>query len=306
MTEAERPRVGFAGLGRMGHAMAANILAAGFPLAVWNRTPERARDLAAKGARTAATPRELTGAAEIILTSLADPAAVEAVYLGSDGLLAGEVAGKTFVDLSTVAPSLSRRLAATAADRGAAFLDAPVAGSIKAAADGTVAVMAGGDRAAFDRCAPVFAAIGRVAFHLGESGSGATMKLVSNGLLATIVQALGEGIALGEKAGLDPATMFDVLGASSAAAPVVAAKAKTISERVYHPAAFTLQLMQKDLWLALSLANDLAVPMPATAAAYDMVLAANATGKAAHDFAAVALLMEELAGVVPPDRGATP
>ncbi|HEU5431175.1 MAG TPA: NAD(P)-dependent oxidoreductase, partial [Thermomicrobiales bacterium] len=281
-------------------------LAAGFPLSVWNRTPERTGDLAANGARATATPRELAATSDIILTSLADPAAVEAVYLGADGLFAGDLAGKTFADLSTVAPSLSRRLAAAAAAGGAAFLDAPVAGSIKAATDGALAVMAGGERAAFDRCAPVFDAIGRVTFYLGDSGSGATMKLVSNGLLATIVQALGEGIALGEKAGLDPTTMFEALGASSAAAPVVVAKAHTISQRAYQPAAFTLQLMQKDLWLALSMANELAVPMPATGAAYDMVLAANATGKATHDFAAVALLMEELAGVVRPGEDATP
>jgi 3-hydroxyisobutyrate dehydrogenase-like beta-hydroxyacid dehydrogenase len=304
MRAAERPRVGFAGLGRMGRAMAANILAAGFPLAVWNRTPERANVLAANGARIAATPREVTAVSDIILTSLADPAAVEAVYLGPDGLFAGDVAGKTFVDLSTVAPSLSRRLATAATDRGAALLDAPVAGSVKAAADGTLAVLAGGDRAAFERCQPLFAAIGRTSFHLGDSGSGATMKLVSNALLATIVQGLAEGIALGEKAGLDPATMFDVLAASSAAAPVVAAKATAIGGRVYRPAAFTLRLMQKDLWLALTLANELGAPMPATAAAHDMVVAANATGKADLDFAAVALLMEELAGVVRPAEGA--
>ncbi|HEU0114720.1 MAG TPA: NAD(P)-dependent oxidoreductase [Thermomicrobiales bacterium] len=304
MTASDRPRVGFAGLGRMGHAMAANLLAAGFPLAVWNRTPERAADLAANGARIAATPRDLTAAADIVLTSLADPAAVEAVYLGPDGLFAGEIAGKTFADLSTVAPTLSRRLATAAAERSAAFLDAPVAGSIKAAADGTLAVMAGGDRAAFERCAPLFETIGRIAFYLGGSGNGATMKLVSNGLLATIVQALAEGIALGEKAGLAPAAMFDALAASSAAAPVVVAKATAISDRVYQPAAFTLRLMQKDLWLALSLANELGAPMPATAAAYEMVVAANATGKADHDFAAVALLMEELAGVREPSRPA--
>ncbi|HET7094052.1 MAG TPA: NAD(P)-dependent oxidoreductase, partial [Thermomicrobiales bacterium] len=175
MSAPERPRVGFAGLGRMGHAMAANLLAAGFPLAVWNRTPARAADLAANGVRIAATPRDLAAAADIVLTSLADPAAVEAVYLGPDGLFAGEIAGKTFADLSTVAPALSRRLAAAAAEWGAAFLDAPVAGSIKAAADGTLAVMAGGDRAAFERCAPLFDAIGRVTFYLGGSGAGATM-----------------------------------------------------------------------------------------------------------------------------------
>jgi glyoxylate/succinic semialdehyde reductase len=156
--------------------------------------------------------------------------------------------------------------------------------------------MVGGDRAAFERCEAVFSAIGKAAFYLGESGNGATMKLVSNAILATMVQALAEGVALGEKAGLDAADIFTVLGASSAAAPVVAAKAAAVTERAYLPAAFTLALMQKDLWLVLGLANELQVPMPATAIANDMVLAANATGKSGLDFSAVALLMEELAG----------
>lgn len=300
MTEA-RERIGVAGLGRMGSGMAGRLLANGFPVSVWNRSPERAADLVAAGATVAATPRALAGECEIVLTSLADPAAVEMTYRGPDGLLAGATPGTILADCSTVAPSLSRTLAAEAAERGIAVLDAPVAGSVKAAAEGTLAVLVGGDRQAFERCRPAFAAIGRVAYHLGPSGSGATMKLVSNALLASIVQALGEGVALGEKAGLDAKLIFEVLGASSAAAPVVAAKAAAVSDRVYEPAAFTLRLMQKDLWLALSLANELSVPMPATGIAHDMVLAANATGKAGLDFAAVALLMEELAGIAPTD-----
>jgi 3-hydroxyisobutyrate dehydrogenase-like beta-hydroxyacid dehydrogenase len=292
----ERPMVGIAGLGRMGNPIAANILAAGFPIVVWNRTPEKADDLRARGAAWAENPAALAQAAEIILTSLADPAAAESVYFGAEGLLDRARPGTILLDLSTVSPSLSRRIAAAAAERGADFLDAPVAGSIKAATEGQLGIMVGGDRAAFDRCADVFAAIGKAAYYLGDSGSGATMKLVSNAILATMVQALAEGVALGEKAGLDPADIFAVLGASSAAAPVVAAKAAAISERSYLPAAFTLALMQKDLWLVLSLANELLVPMPATAIAHDIVLAANATGKSAYDFSAVALLMEELAG----------
>jgi 3-hydroxyisobutyrate dehydrogenase len=293
---AERPTVGIAGLGRMGQPIAGNILAAGFPTLVWNRTAERAADLLSGGATWMTSPREMARAADVVLTSLADPAAVEAVYFGEEGLLAGDRTGTILADLSTVSPALSRRIAAAAAERGAAFLDAPVAGSIKAAGEGQLGIMVGGERAAFDRCANVFGAIGKAAFYLGPSGSGATMKLVSNAILATMVQALAEGVALGEKAGLRAADIFAVLGASSAAAPVVAAKAATVTDRAYFPATFTLALMQKDLWLVLSLANELLVPMPATAVAHDMVLAANATGKSAFDFSAVAQLMEELAG----------
>jgi 3-hydroxyisobutyrate dehydrogenase-like beta-hydroxyacid dehydrogenase len=291
-----RPTVGIAGLGRMGHPIAANILEFGFPAVVWNRTRDKAADLLERGAAWAESPGAMAQAADIVLTSLADPAAVELVYFGPDGLLAGARSGMILVDLSTGSPALARRIAAAAHERGAIFLDAPVAGSIKAATEGQLGIMVGGDRAAFERCEVVFSAIGKAAFYLGESGNGAIMKLVSNAILATMVQALAEGVALGEKAGLAPADIFTVLGASSAAAPVVAAKAATVSERAYVPAAFTLALMQKDLWLVRGLANELQVPMPATAIAYDMVLAANATGKSGLDFSAVALLMEELAG----------
>jgi 3-hydroxyisobutyrate dehydrogenase-like beta-hydroxyacid dehydrogenase len=291
-----RPTVGIAGLGRMGHPIAANILGAGFPTVVWNRTRDKAADLLERGAIWAENPSAMTRTADIVLSSLADPAAVDSVYFGADGLLDRVRAGAVLVDLSTGSPTLARRIAAAARERGAAFLDAPVAGSIKAATDGQLGIMVGGDRAAFERCEAVFTAIGKAAFYLGESGNGATMKLVSNAILATMVQALAEGVALGEKAGLDPADIFAVLGTSSAAAPVVAAKAATVTERAYLPAAFTLALMQKDLWLVLGLANELQVPMPATAIAHDMVLAANATGKSELDFSAVALLMEELAG----------
>jgi 3-hydroxyisobutyrate dehydrogenase-like beta-hydroxyacid dehydrogenase len=288
-----RPTVGIAGLGRMGHPIAANLVEVGFPAVVWNRTRDKAADLLEGGALWAESPSAVAGAADIVLTSLADPAAVESVYFGPDGLLVGTRSGTVLVDLSTGSPALARRIAAAAVERGATFLDAPVAGSIKAATEGQLGIMVGGERAAFDRCEAIFSVIGKA---VGESGSGATMKLVSNAILATMVQALAEGVALGEKAGLDPADVFAVLGTSSAAAPVVAAKAATITERAYLPAAFTLALMQKDLWLVLGLANELQVPMPATAIAHDMVLAANATGKSGLDFSAVALLMEELAG----------
>jgi 3-hydroxyisobutyrate dehydrogenase-like beta-hydroxyacid dehydrogenase len=291
-----RPTVGVAGLGRMGQPVAMNILDAGFPTAVWNRTAEKATGLLERGATWTETPGALAQVADIVLSSLADPDAVESVYFGSDGLLDRARAGTIFIDLSTGSPATARRIAAAARERGVTFLDAPVAGSVKAATEGQLGIMVGGDRAAFDRCQEIFSTIGKAAFYLGESGSGATMKLVSNAILATMVQALAEGVALGEKAGLDPRAIFTVLGASSAAAPVIAAKAATVTERTYLPAAFTLALMQKDLWLVLSLANELQVPMPATAIAHDMVLAANATGKSGFDFSAVALLMEELAG----------
>ena len=295
-----RATVGIAGLGRMGYPIAANILQSGFPTLVWNRSGDKAAGLLERGAMWAETPSAMAQTADIVLTSLADPVAVESVYFGPDGLLDRARSGTILVDLSTGSPSLARRIAAAARERGATFLDAPVAGSIKAATDGQLGIMVGGDRAAFERCGAVFSAIGKAAYYLGENGSGATMKLVSNAILATIVQALAEGVALGEKAGLDPADIFTVLGASSAAAPVVAAKAATVTERAYLPAAFTLALMQKDLWLVLSLANELQVPMPATSIAHDMVLAANATGKSGFDFSAVALLMEELAGAREP------
>jgi 3-hydroxyisobutyrate dehydrogenase len=289
--------VGIAGLGRMGHPIASNLLVSGFRISVWNRTPDKIKDLVAKGARKVESPQMLAAAAPIILTSLADPDAVKSVYLGADGLLAGARPGTILVDLSTVDPTLSRHLAQRCLERQCQFLDAPVAGSVTAARERSLAFMVGGDRASYDACQDIFKAVGRISYFMGDSGSGSVMKLVSNSILATMVQALAEGIALGEKAGLGVADMMSVIGSSSAAAPVVNAKAQTITERAYVPAMFTLRLMQKDLWLALSMANELTVPMPATALAHDLVVAANATGKSDHDFSAVALLMEELSGL---------
>lgn len=297
---APRPKIGIAGLGRMGQPIAANILASGFETTIWNRTPDKAAALLEQGAAWAEAPGHLAQTADIILTSLADPAAVERVYFAADGLLPHARPGTILVDLSTGSPDMARRIAAAAHEGGAAFLDAPVAGSIPAATSGQLGIMAGGERTAFDRCVEVFSAIGKAAYYLGRSGSGATMKLVANGILAVLVQAVAEGVALGEKAGLATDDMFTVLNASSAAAPVVAAKAAAIADRSYLPATFTLGLMQKDLWLVLSLANELQAPMPTTSIAHDMVLAANATGKSALDFSAVALLMEELAGTGEP------
>ena len=148
-----RPTVGIAGLGRMGHPIAANILDAGFPTVVWNRTGDKAADLLERGARWAETPGAIAGAADIVLSSLADPAAVESVYFGPDGLLDRARSGTILVDLSTGSPAMARRIAAAARERGATFLDAPVAGSIKAATEGQLGIMVGGERAAFDRCA---------------------------------------------------------------------------------------------------------------------------------------------------------
>jgi 3-hydroxyisobutyrate dehydrogenase-like beta-hydroxyacid dehydrogenase len=290
-------RIGFAGVGRMGEPIARNLLRHGFSLTVWNRTPDRVEALLAEGARWAASPATLASEANVVMTSLADPEAIEAVYFGPDGILSGVAPGSVVIDLSTVSPTLSRRVAAEARERGAEYLDAPVAGSVPAAAEQRLAIMVGGDRPAYDSCVEIFEAIGQASFHIGDSGAGSTMKLVSNAILATMVQALAEGLSLGEKAGIPIPTMLEVIGNSSAAAPVVKAKTQAISERSHVPAAFTLQLMQKDLWLALSMANELTVPMPTTALAYDMVLAANASGMMDHDFAAVTLLMEELAGL---------
>ena len=192
-----RPTVGIAGLGRMGLPIAANILRAGFPTIVWNRTRDKGCDLLEHGAVWAEHPGPRNRGHRPLQPG--GSGAVESVYFGPDGLLDRVRSGTILVDLSTGSPAVARRLAAAALERGATFLDAPVAGSIKAATDGQLGIMVGGDRAAFERCEVVFSAIGKAAFYLGESGNGATMKLVSNAILATIVQALAEGVALGRR-----------------------------------------------------------------------------------------------------------
>src|SRR5579871_3408017 len=216
--------LGFIGLGGMGSRMAARLLHAGYTLGVYNRTTDKAAPLVRLGATLFASPADLARSVDVVFSMLADDAAVEQVLQGPAGVVAQVKPGTSIVDLSSVRPGTSRRIAMAARQRNVDVLDAPVSGSTPQAEDGTLVMFVGGEQAAYERVRPILTVLARDVFYLGDSGSGATMKLVVNGLLGTAMQALAESLALGERAGLHKETLLSVLEQTSVLAPGVKRK----------------------------------------------------------------------------------
>lgn len=288
--------VGFLGLGNMGGPMAANLLKAGFPIVVWNRTKEKAASLVEQGAAWAELPREAAAKAEVVITMLADAAAVRAVLLGPDGVAASGRRGLTVVDMSTIAPRDSVEISQELAGRGIRMIDAPVSGSVKAASDAALTILVGGDTAVFDEVRPVLEIMGRNIFHLGPNGQGCYMKLVNNVVLAVTLAGFSEAFVLGRKAGLAPQKMLEVVLAGSAHCPLLEFKGKAIAERNFAPT-FALRLMRKDLSLALQTADGVKAPMPVTAALNEMYQAAISQGLGDKDFSSIVRVFEGLAAL---------
>lgn len=280
-------RVAVLGLGLMGSGMAHNLLRAGFPVTVYNRTPEKAQPLVASGARQAATAREAAQAAEVLIAMVADDHGSRAIWLGDDGALAGMPPGATLIESSTLTPSWVRELAALAQARGGAFLDAPVRGSKPQAESGELNFLVGGDAATLEQVRPVLEAMGRRIDHLGAVGSGATMKLINNLMSGVQIAALAEGLVLAEQAGLDMQQVVPLLINGAPGSPIVKGKAARIVARDY-TTEFALRWMHKDLSYALDEAADHAVALPTVAAARELYQLALAHGHGDEDFPAVA------------------
>ena len=272
-------RVGFIGIGRMGLPMARNVLAAGFPLTVFNRTAERCEPLAAEGATVAATPAELAAAADVVVTMVADADAVRGLLEGPDGILAGAAPGLVLAEMSTIGPLAARELAALCAEREVEMLDAPVSGSTAVAEAGQLAVMVGGEAAAFERARPVLAAISKAQFYLGPSGAGAAVKVGLNVIIAATTVAVSEALVLAEEAGVEPEAAYEVIGSSAVGSPFVEYKRAAFLDPDGTPTAFALELMAKDLGLARGLGERDGVPLlGAAASAQAIALAAGLEG----------------------------
>jgi 2-hydroxy-3-oxopropionate reductase len=280
-------RVGFIGLGLMGKPMGLNLLKAGFSLTVWNRTRAKTEPLAAAGAKVAATPREVAENSDVVISIVSDPPALEGVLWGADGVLAHMKRGSLLIDSSTVSPALARRVAADCAQRGIDFLDAPVTGGTWGAEKGELVFMIGGQAETLERAKPVFEAMGKKFFHLGENGAGQTVKLAMNLILALQVQALCEALALVAGSGIAGQKLVEVMQSSMARAPVLDVKAPVILEQKFAPS-FPLRLMHKDVGLALELGNQTGVPLPAAAAAREVYNSVLGAAKEDLDFAAIA------------------
>ena len=281
--------VGVLGIGRMGGSMARALAAAGFEVVCWNRTPAAAEALAAElGGRAVGRPADVAAAAEVCVSMLADSPAVEAVFRGRDGLLAGARPGNVLVDSSTVPPSTIRGLEGDARAAGAGLLDAPVSGSVALAETGALTIMVGGETADVERARPVLDALAKTVFHMGSLGSGAAMKLAVNAVIFGLNQALAEALVLAEAAGIERSHAYDVLAASAVGAPYVGYKRAAFLEPDATPVAFALDLAAKDLRLIAELARSVGVPMPQAIANLEAIQGAAGGGLGDRDFSTVA------------------
>jgi 3-hydroxyisobutyrate dehydrogenase len=280
-------RIAMIGLGIMGSGMAANWLAKGFPVAVYNRTRAKAEPLATKGARIADNPRAAAKDADIIVAMVSDDDASRKVWLGNDGALAGLKSGAIAIESSTLTPEWVRELAGLARARGADFLDAPVGGSKPAATEGKLVFFVGGESAVLDRARAALEAVGTKITHLGGTGAGSTWKLINNMMGAAQLAVLSEGLALAAKAGVDPALATELIRSGATASPMVVGKLPRVMAHTYADPDFALKLMRKDVGYAASLAKALGVKLDVVPAVVEIYQRAVAEGHGELDTAAV-------------------
>jgi 3-hydroxyisobutyrate dehydrogenase len=288
-------RIGFAGLGLMGSRMARCLLDKGLPLTVWSRTAERCDPLAKAGAKVARSPRDLAEHSDVVVSCVADPAAVERVVLAEDGVLGAARPGFRYLETSTISPELSRRVAEALRARGADALEAPVTGSKLGAEKGTLLFMTGGRREVHEELMPVMMAMGSKAIYCGETGQASVVKLIGNTLISFMLEGLCEGILLGRKAGLSIETLLEVVMASGYSSPYYAFKGGAIARRDFDTH-FSIDLLVKDQTLMLAEAASRRLPLPGLAAIREVFQAARGQGYGQEDIVAVVKALEKAAG----------
>jgi 3-hydroxyisobutyrate dehydrogenase-like beta-hydroxyacid dehydrogenase len=286
--------VGFVGLGHMGGNMASRFLAAGYPVYGTQRSREHAERLIEQGLQWRDTPREIATAADVVFTSVPDDAVLEGVAAGPDGILAGLDEGKTWVDMSTISPELSRELAGRVRAQGGVMLDAPVSGSVPQVETGTLTIMVGGDEAAYRAVEPLLRELGTPNY-VGDNGQGLALKLAINISLAVQMLAFAEGLLLAERSGVDRQRALDVMEASPIGSPMLRARASIILDPP-EEAWFDLRFMHKDIELALATARELGIPLPTAERASEVLEQAEALGYERRDLAALFQVLEQIAG----------
>lgn len=288
--------VGFVGLGVMGGRVTRRLLAAGHTVTGYNRSREKAAPLVELGLVLADTPREVAEAADVVFTMVTNVAALEAVTEGPDGILAGLAPGKLYVDMTTGTPEASRALAAKVAERGARMLDAPVSGSVSTLEEGRLSIMVGGDEDAFAEVEPLLRDIGPTVLRIGSNGQALLMKIAINLSLHVQMVAFCEGLLLAEKDGIDREVAVEAMLQSVIASPMLKYRGPAVLE-LPDEAWFNVNMMQKDMNLALEAGRRLDVPMPTTAASNELLTAARALGLAEQDFAVVYEVLAQMAGL---------
>jgi len=288
--------LGFVGLGTMGGQMVGRLLSKGHVVTGYNRTRSKAEWLIAKGMRWAGSPREVAAAADVTFAMVTNSAALTAIADGPDGVLRGLTAGKIFVDISTVSPAVSRALAERIRQQGAEMLDAPVSGSVITLQEGTLSVMVGGRADTFARVKKILEDIGPKVTHVGDNGLAVAMKIALNLQLAVQMLAFSEGVLLAEKSGIRRETAVDVMVHSAIASPMVQYRGPFVLQQP-EKAWFDVNMMQKDMLLAMELGRQLDVPLPSTAVSNEFLTAARGMGMAKKDFACMFDVLAKMSGL---------
>jgi 2-hydroxy-3-oxopropionate reductase len=289
-------KVGYIGLGLMGKSIARNILKAGFPLVVHNRSRAAVDELSAEGATPAFTPAEVAAQVDVIFTNLPDTPDVELVALGKDGIIAGAHEGLVFVDNSTIKPAAARMIAAKLDEKGVLSLDAPVSGGDIGAKNGTLTIMVGGDSVALEKVMPVFQAMGKTITHVGEAGAGQVAKACNQIMVAAQMVAMGELLIFAKKAGVDPRKVVEAIKGGAAQCWTLDVKPPRLFSGNRQPG-FKAYMMEKDLGIILESAREYGVPLPATAENAQLFNAMLQMGMAELDNSAVIGVIEKLAGI---------
>jgi 2-hydroxy-3-oxopropionate reductase len=276
------PKIGFIGLGIMGKPMSKNLLKAGYELVVYNRSKAKVDEVVAAGAQAAATPKEVAARTEIIITMLPNSPEVKQVVLGENGIIEGAKSGAVVVDMSSIAPLVSREIASKLAAKGIEMLDAPVSGGEPKAIDGTLSVMVGGKKEVFERCFPVMKAMAGSVVLTGEIGAGNVTKLANQVIVALNLAAMSEALVLATKAGVSPELVYQAIRGGLAGSAVLEAKAPLVMDRKFNPG-FRINLHIKDLQNVLDTSHEIGVPLPLTAAVMEIMQALKVDGKGDND-----------------------
>jgi 3-hydroxyisobutyrate dehydrogenase-like beta-hydroxyacid dehydrogenase len=290
--------IGYVGLGVMGGRMAARLIDKGHTVTGYNRTRSKAQWLLDKGMRWSDSPRDVARATDVTFVMVTDSPALEAIAYGADGVLEAMAPGKVLIDMSTVSPAASRTLAEQVRARGGEMLDCPVSGSVLTLEQGKLTMMAGGDRATFDRVLPLLLDIGPKATWVGANGAAVSMKIALNLSIGIQLLAFSEGILLAEESGIDRKTAVDVFTSSALASPMLGYRGPFVLG-LPDEAWFNVKMMQKDTTLALDMGRTLGVALPTTAIANEFLTAARALGLEEKDCAAIFHVLARLAGVTP-------
>ena len=294
-------QIGFIGIGVMGRPMTLNLLKAEHHVTIFARHPQKpeVQEVLGAGAKLAPSPRAVAMASDIVITMLPNSPQVEEVVTGPQGVLEGARKGLIIVDMSTIAPAVSRKLAQTASTRGVHFLDAPVSGGSQGAVNGTLTIMVGGEREIFEQALPTLQAMGKKEniFHVGPNGAGEVVKIVNNILCGAIAAAIAESFVLGVKAGADVETMAKVIGVSSGASWQLSNQFPLRAFNGSFQPGFMTDLLYKDLGLALDLASQNSTPATMTALTRQMYEMARAAGYGREDYTSLLKVLEEMAGV---------